>query len=369
MDNIFTPWQMGQLELPNRLVRSATWEGLADDKGVPSHELINATADLAEGGVGLIITGYAFVQLNGRSSPRQSGVHIDANVGPLTRVSDAVHKAGGKVALQIVHAGGQSSEKLIGEQPVGPSAMVNPSFGGQVRELSLDEIYDIIDSFAMGAARAKAAGFDAVQLHGAHGYLVNQFLAPNTNLREDDYGGPIENRARFCVEVYRAVRDAVGPDFPVFIKLNSDDGLDSGLQLQDSLLVAKWLDERGIDAIEVSGGTRAAGDNMPSRKVVKQEDEAYFLGNALAVKKTVKCPVIVVGGFRSPEVIAGALDQVDAVSICRPFINEPHLAKRWEEGDTSKAECVSCNKCFEVTGKQGLGCYVNIKKAAKEAGN
>ncbi len=356
MADIFSPWQVGSLELPNRLVRSATWEGMAGRDGTPSHDLINLTADLAEGAVGLIITGYAYVRADGQSSPRQSGVHIDACVGPLTRVSDAVHKAGGKVALQIVHGGGQAKKSLCGAEPAGPSAIDHPGNGAAVRGLGFEEILQLIEDFAWAAARAKAAGFDAVQLHGAHGYLINQFLSPNTNQRSDQFGGSLENRARFCLEVLRAVRDAVGPDFPVLIKLNSEDALADGLQLADSLQVASWLSEEGIDGIEVSGGVRAAGKNSPSRAVQGPGQEGYFLDNARRIKEVVDCPVVVVGGFRSPEVIAKALDQVDAVAMCRPFIREPHLARRWQDGDLSPARCISCGKCFIVAAREGVAC-------------
>ena len=367
MADIFTPWRMKDLTIPNRLVRSATWEGLAEDDGTPTHELINALADLAEGGVGLIITGYAFILPEGRGLPKQTGAHIDAMIGPLTRISDAVHKAGGLVAVQIVHAGGQTKADWIGRQPLGPSAMLNPAFGEQVAELSLMQIEDIVEAFALAAARIKAAGFDAVELHGAHGYLINQFLSPATNQRGDDYGGTPAKRARFAYEVLAATRQAVGPRYPVFIKLNSDDAVEGGLGLEEAVQVARGLSERGIDAIEVSGGTPAAGKLSPSRVVKEPADEGYFLANAVAIKKVVSCPVICVGGWRSRLVVEKALDQVDAVALSRPFIRQPDLAKRWQAGE-DQATCISCNQCFKVGMRQGLGCGQELKKQAKEQG-
>ena len=367
MADIFTPWQIKDLTIPNRLVRSATWEGLADDDGAPTHELINALADLAEGGVGLIITGFAYIMAEGLGRPKQTGVHIDALVGPLTRISDAVHKAGGLVAMQIVHAGGQTKSEWIGQQPMGPSAMVNPAFDEQVVEMSLMRIEDTIDAFAMAAARVKAAGFDAVELHGAHGYLINQFLSPATNQRTDDYGGTPANRARFAYDVLAATRQAVGPNYPVFIKLNSDDAVEGGLTLAESVSVAQGLFQRGIDAIEVSGGTPAAKKLSASRVVKEASDEGYFLSNAVAVKKVVSCPVICVGGWRSKAEVEKALDQVDAVAMSRPFIRQPDLANRWKAGE-DKATCISCNQCFSVVMKQGLGCGQELKKQGKEQG-
>ena len=362
MAEIFSPWQMNHLSIPNRLVRSATWEGLAQEDGTPSLETANLTAELAEGGVGLIVTGYAFVSPQGRGMPRQTGVHIDAMVGPLTRVSDAVHKCGGLVALQIVHAGGQTRAKWIGRAPAGPSALTHPVFREEVQEMSRGQIEDIIEDFALAAARAKAAGFDAVQLHGAHGYLINQFLSPNTNQRQDDYGGSLENRARFCYQVLEEVRSAVGPNYPLFIKLNTDDGLgEAGLQLEEAVQVAAQLSRRGIDAIEVSGGVPAAGRKSPSRPVKKPEDEAYFLENARAVKAVVDCPVLVVGGFRSRQTVEQALETVDAVALSRPFIRQPHLARLWQEGSREKAACISCGQCFQVALRQGLACALELE--------
>jgi 2,4-dienoyl-CoA reductase-like NADH-dependent reductase (Old Yellow Enzyme family) len=365
MADIFTPWQMQDLTIPNRLVRSATWEGLADKDGAPTHELILALAALAEGGVGLVITGYAFISPEGRGLPLQTGVHIDAMIGPLTRISDAVHKSGGLVAMQIVHAGGQTKSEWIGRQPVGPSAMVNPAYREEVAELSRDQIEDIIDDFARAAARVKAAGFDAVELHGAHGYLINQFLSPLTNQRTDDYGGSPENRARFAYEVLAQVRNAVGPRYPVFIKLNSEDALEGGLGFAEGLQAAKGLSDRGIDAIEVSGGTPASGKLSPARVVKDSGGEGYFLANAAAIKKEVSCPVICVGGWRSRARVEAALDQVDAVALSRPFIRQPDLARRWKAGE-EQAKCISCNQCFAVGMQQGLGCGQELKKQAKE---
>lgn len=357
MAEIFTSWKMNQLTMPNRLVRSATWEGMAKSDGTPTKDTVNLTSELAENGVGLVITGYAFVSPEGRGLLRQTGVHIDAMVGPLTRISDAVHKCGGLVALQMVHAGGQTrSEWIGGLKPRGPSAMVHPAFKEDVEELSLSRIEDIIEDFAVSAARSKAAGFDAVEIHGAHGYLINQFLSPNTNQRRDDYGGSLENRARFCLQVYEAVRQAVGPNFPVFIKLGTEDGLEGGLVLKDAVYVAARLSEMGIDAIEVSGGVPAAGKKAAARLVTKPEDEAYFLANSKAVKAQVSCPVIVVGGFRSRAMVENALDYVDAVAMARPFIRQPDLAHKWKEGGAEDAKCISCGRCFKLGLKDGVAC-------------
>ncbi len=356
MADIFTPWQMNTLTIANRIVRSATWEGLAEPDGTPTQETALLTAGLAEGGVGLVITGFAYVSGHGKALPGQTGAHIDAMVGPLTRISDAVHKCGGLVALQIVHAGGQTRREVIGRQPLGPSALVNQAFKEEVAELTRTQIEDIVEDFALAAARAKAAGFDAVQLHGAHGYLLAQFLSPLTNQRQDDYGGDAQGRARLAWQVFRAVRDMVGPEFPVFIKLNATDGLEGGLTLEDALVCARGLSQAGIDAIEVSGGVPYGGRKSPSRPVNKPEEEGYFLAEARAVKAAVQCPVISVGGWRSRARIEQALDQVDAVAMSRPLVRQPDLVAYWKQGGDDPAQCISCGGCFVTARQGGLAC-------------
>jgi len=205
-------------------------------------------------------------------------------------------------------------------------------------------------------------------MHGAHGFLINQFLSPLTNQRIDEYGGSIENRSRFLFEVYTAIRDAVGSDYPVMIKLNAQDNLKGGLELEDAMIVAEKLSEAGIDAIEISGGTPASGDESPARmKINKPEKEAYHLPLAQKIKQAVSCPVMVVGGIRSFEVAEKAVqkDGVDYISMARPLIREPNLANRWLQGDRSPAKCISCNSCFMPGIKEG-GIYCVAEKKEQE---
>jgi 2,4-dienoyl-CoA reductase-like NADH-dependent reductase (Old Yellow Enzyme family) len=366
MADIFIPWQMNELTIPNRIVRSATWEGLAEPDGTPTQETALLTAGLAEGGVGLIITGFAYVSANGKTLAGQTGVHIDAMVGPLTRISDAVHKSGGLVALQIAHAGGQGTSKVLGHKPLGPSAMVNPASQEEVKELSKAQIEDVVEDFAVAAARAKAAGFDAVQLHGAHGYLLAQFLSPFTNRRQDEYGGDAEGRSKLAWQVYREVRGAVGPRYPVFIKLNSTDAIEGGITLEDALVCAKGLVDAGIDAIEVSGGVPYAGKLSASRLVKQPADEGYFLDNAKTLKAAVGCPIIVVGGWRSRKRIEDALDHVDAVAMSRPLVRQPDLPNLWKAGSRQPADCISCGGCFVTARKGHLQCQVLLKESENE---
>jgi 2,4-dienoyl-CoA reductase-like NADH-dependent reductase (Old Yellow Enzyme family) len=368
MSTLFEQTEINGLILKNRLVRSATWEGMCDDDGRPTPQLDACYGDLAKGEVGLIISGYTFVRPDGKQLPKKMGIHTDDFASDMKRLTSTVHDAGGKICLQVVHAGGQTSSDTIGRQPLAPSAVEVEQFPDKPAEMTQQDINDIVAAFGQAARRAKEYGFDAVQLHGAHGYLINQFLSPLTNRRQDSYGGSTENRCRFLMEVYRAVRDTVGTDYPVMVKLNGADFLDGGLVAEDAVYAATLLDKEGIDAIEVSGGTPASGAQNPIRIKIKTADqEAYNLDLARKVKNAVACPVMVVGGFRSIEVIEAALQDgnMDYISLARPLVREPALAKRWQEGDTRPAQCISCNGCFKP-GLKGEGIYCVVQKKEDE---
>ncbi len=371
MNTLFDKTEINGMKLNNRLVRSATWEGMCEKDGRPGKKLSACYADLARGQVGLIITGYTFVRPDGKQLPGKMGIHTDDFAGDMKALTERVHSEGGRICIQLVHAGGQTDARNAGCRPVAPSSIEAAQFPELPEELTKEKISEIISAFHDGAARAKAWGFDAVQIHGAHGYLINQFLSPLTNRRTDEYGGSAENRARFLREVYAAVRKAAGPDYPVLIKLNGSDNLEGGLTIEDAIEAARRLSEAGIDAIEVSAGTPASGEKSPARMKIKEaSQEAYNLDLAREIKAAVSCPVMVVGGFRSYETAAGAVSKagMDYVSMARPFIREPGLAKRWAEGDRSRAKCISCNGCFKPGLKEGgIYCIVEAKEKRAEA--
>jgi 2,4-dienoyl-CoA reductase-like NADH-dependent reductase (Old Yellow Enzyme family) len=370
MSDLFDQTTINGMTLQNRLVRSATWEGMCDADGRPTDKLAACYRDLAAGGTGLIISGYTFVRPEGKQMPGKMGIHTDSFAPDMESLTKTVHDAGGKICIQLVHCGGQTDSGTAGRQPLAPSAVQVDQFPEMPAELTADEISDIVAAFGEGARRAKAWGFDAVQLHGAHGYLINQFLSPLTNRRTDEYGGSIENRCRFLLAVYRRVRETVGPNYPVLIKLNAADNLEGGLAIDDGVYAAKKLSEQGIDAIEVSAGTPASGEQSPARvKIDEPGKEAYNLEQARRIKEAVTCPVMVVGGFRSYEVARKAVndDGMDYITMARPFIREPHLALRWKQGDTSPAKCISCNGCFKPGLKEGgIYCVVEAKEREKE---
>jgi 2,4-dienoyl-CoA reductase-like NADH-dependent reductase (Old Yellow Enzyme family) len=370
MADLFDQTKINSMTLRNRLVRSATWEGMCEVDGRPTSKLTNWYRDLAKGGVGLIISGYTFVRPEGKQLPGKMGIHTD-DFGPdMKAITRAVHDEGGKICIQMVHAGGQTDSATAGRKPLAPSAVKVEQFPEVPQELTKKEIAEIVNAFGEAAGRAKAWGYDALQLHGAHGYLINQFLSPLTNRRTDEYGGSIENRCRFLLEVYRKVRRTVGNDYPALIKLNGSDNLAGGLSMGDAVHAAKALSKEGIDAIEISGGTSASGDETPVRmKIDKPAQEAYNLSLARKIKAAVSCPVMVVGGFRSYEVAQQAIqsDGMDYISMARPFIREPDLALRWQQGDTSPARCISCNGCFKP-GLQEGGIYCVIEAQERKKG-
>ncbi len=350
MRTLFEPTTIGRLRVKNRLVRSATWEGLAEPDGSSGDRLLTFYRRLAAGGVGLIISSYMYVAREGKQHAGQIGIYGDHLVPGLRQLVSAVHGAGSRIAAQIVHCGGQTTRDVAGQRPVAPSAVMSPGYTELPRALGLEEIAAIAEAFAAAAARAQAAGFDGVQLHGAHGYLLAQFLSPSRNRRADRYGGSLENRARFGIEVYEAVRAAVGKDFPVMIKLNVHDFLEGSTTEKDAIHLARALAGRGIDAIEVSGGTPGSGKLGAARpNILTRADEAYFRPQLEALRDAVPdLPLMLVGGLRSLDVIEEIVTSglADHASLCRPLIREPDLPARWQRGDRRKADCISCLGCF-----------------------
>lgn len=368
MTSVFDPGSIGPMTLKNRMIRSATWEGMCDSDGRPTKKLSQYYEDLSKGGIGLIISGYTYVRTEGKQLPGKMGLYNAEFEKDFRRLTTAVHNSGGRIAIQLVHAGGQADPKAAGRQTVAPSDIKVNAFPQTPLALSVLEIEAISDAFAQAAKRAKDWGFDAVQIHGAHGYLVNQFLSPLTNRRTDAYGGSLENRSRFLFDVYEKIRARVGKDYPVFIKLNAADWVDDGLSESDGIAVAEKLSLAGIDAIEISSGTPASGDMGPARKDIDApEKEAYNLELATAVKKVVNCPVICVGGFRSLDVAEKTITDhgLDFIALSRPLIRQPNLPNLWAGNQTATCDCISCNKCF-MPGMTKGGIYCVPLKAEQK---
>jgi 2,4-dienoyl-CoA reductase-like NADH-dependent reductase (Old Yellow Enzyme family) len=371
MTKLFEETEINGMRLANRLIRSATWEGMCEPDGRPTEKLISCYRNLALGGIGLIVSGYAYVRPEGKQLPGQMGIYTDAFHREYKKMTNAVHKTGGKIAMQLVHAGGQADPRSSGMPTLAPSAVKVPHYHTEPAELKKKEIKDIIEAFCESAARAREYGFDTVQLHGAHGYLINEFCSPHTNLRTDEYGGSIENRSRFILELYQRLRETLGKDYPILIKMNCADNMEGGLVIDEGKYIAVKLDEAGIDSIEVSSGNAASGKIGPLRmKIDSPEKEGWNLDYARRIKKAIKCPVMVVGGFRSYDICEKAIkeDGIDYITMCRPLIREPGLAGRWQRGDRSPARCVSCNGCFKPgVAEGGIYCVVDKKEQEKKA--
>ena len=365
MAHLFEQTQLKDLKLANRFIRSATWEGLADEDGGCTFELVDRMVELARGRVSLIITGHTYVHAAGQATPYQLGVNKDERIGGLSEMTEAVHREGASIMMQLAHGGLKAEPKLTNTRPIGPSTgeglVESPG-----KEMTIEDIQQVVTLFGQAAQRAKAAGFDGVQIHAAHGYLLSQFLSPAINQRTDEYGGSLENQTRIIMEVLRNIRQVVGRNYPVLIKINSEDFLENGLSLTDFLQIADWLGEAGIDAIEVSGGTFFSGRRIPSRtEITFERDQAYFRKASRALKKLVRVPVILVGGIRSYLLAERLVDEdvMDYVAMCRPFIREPMLIRRWQSGDLRKATCISCNGCFGPAGSgRGILCVQDIQK-------
>jgi len=371
MPDLFEKTTINTMTLANRFVRSATWEGLAGDDGSVTPALIERMAALARGETGLIITGNAFVSPEGRGARKQLGVYSDSLIEGLASMVKAVHDAGGRIALQLAHAGILADATVSGLPAVGPSLLEDHP---ACKELDTDAILSLVDSFAQAAVRAQKAGFDAVQVHAAHGYLLNEFLSPAFNHRTDAYGGKLENRARALLDVVAAVRAAVKPTYPVLVKINAEDFIENGLNREDSIVVASMLEKASADAVEISGGSKVSGVAlMPARKgrIKTPAQEVYHREAAKIYKERVNIPLMLVGGIRSFGVAEELVRSgaADYISLARPLICEPDLVKRWHSGDRRPALCVSDNACYAPGfSGEGIRCVTFEKKRAHTAG-
>ena len=363
---LFTPAQLGSLTIKNRLVRSATGEGMAEVDGSLTDDMVAFYRRLAEGGVGLIITGHTYVHPLGKASPGMAGLYADEQIPMHRKLTDAVHEAGGVVAIQINHAGRQTSPARIGgNTPLAPSALAAPGAKFTPKEMTAEDIEEAIQAFADAARRAVEAGYDAVQIHSAHGYLISEFNSPYANHRTDKWGGTPQNRRRFLLEVCRRVRAAVGDDEPVFVKLNGEDFIEGGLTPEGSAEIANALEAEGIDAIEVSAGFAETADLIVRKDISEPDQEAYLLPLARNIRDAVSVPVMMVGGLRSGEVMEWMLseERMTFLSLSRPFIRQPDLANRLKSGEIDRVTCISCGRC--TRNSQGwLACALDEEATA-----
>lgn len=375
LPHLFSTIQIGTMTLKNRLVRSATHEAKADENGNPTELYLDFYRQLALGGVGLIITGLTHPEQAGKL-PKTIRVDDSSCLPNLRCIAKTVHDVGNecKVALQIGHTGRQLPH-TIERETVAPSAVLEPYTGRIPRQMRPEEIESFIDKSADAIVYAFQSGFDAVQLHAAHGWLLSSFLSPHTNHRTDRYGGSTENRARIVVEILNRADGRIEKNFPVLIKMNACDYVQSGIELPEALELGEIFESAGYAAMEISSGmwetvTRAPetigwkAERIPeARKRIRTiDEEAYHRDFAKAFKNRLKhSRIMLVGGLKTPSLMEGIIASGDAdlVSLSRPLIREPDLPKRWQEGSADKAGCVSCNECLETLREEGgLRCKV-----------
>ncbi|MBW2430921.1 MAG: NADH:flavin oxidoreductase [Deltaproteobacteria bacterium] len=351
MLKVETPYSIQNLTVKNRILRSATMENMANDQGFVTDALVNLYHDLALGGTGLIITGASAVEQRGRVWGHQTALWDDKYINGLAKIAEVIHLHGSKCkcAVQLHHGGMTGFGYSYGAKDSGYS----------LNDASETEIRKTIDAFAKAAIRVKKAGFDAISVHAAHGYLISQFLSPLTNNRSDNWGGNLEKRMRFALEVCRSIRNRVGQNFPLLWKMNCADYCNGGSDFAEYAQIAKKLVEAGVDLIEVSGGVK---EQIKLRNKLKREageKEAYFRNAIKPFRNAIgKKALAITGGIRSLNIMQGLIDEgVDLLGICRPLISEPDFPKKiFDSQETKTARCISCNKCLLRIATQPLKC-------------
>jgi 2,4-dienoyl-CoA reductase-like NADH-dependent reductase (Old Yellow Enzyme family) len=350
-----SPYTIRNMTVKNRILRSATMENMADDRGFVTDALVNLYHDLALGGTGLIITGAAAVKEKGRVWSHQTAVWDDSYIEGLAQIAEVIHQHSSKCAIQLHHGGMTGFGYSYGAKDSGYS----------LNDASESEIRKTIGAFGKAALRVKKAGFDAISVHAAHGYLISQFMSPLTNNRTDKWGGNLEKRTRFALEVCRSIRNKVGKDFPLHWKMNSADYCNGGSEITEYAQIAGKLVKAGVDLIEVSGGVKEQIKLRGKLKKEAGEKEAYFRDAIQPFRKAIGNKALAItGGIRSLNIMQGLIDEgVDMLGICRPLISEPDFPNKiFDSPEKNTARCTSCNKCLLQIATQPLKC-VEFDKA------
>ncbi|CAM2895056.1 NADH:flavin oxidoreductase [Vibrio rarus] len=349
MSTLFTPARIGNMTLKNRFVRSATWENMATEEGYMTDKLYDIYEELAKGEVGLIVTGYANIVADEKPNAGMMGIYNDTFIDGYKKLTDLVHGYGSKIVKQIAYGGTKTTYNL-GERTIfSPSDIPERGTKTQGQAMTKDDINTIVSAFANASLRAKKSGFDGVEIHAAHTYLINQFLSPYYNRRDDEYGGSLENRMRFLCEIYQETRRLVGDDFPIFVKLTATEFFEGGQTFDETRLICKKLEQMGVDALVVSGNIHGKASEMVGESYdgYTLRQEGYFHEYGDAISKEVSVPVITVGGLSDLAAIESiATDTgIQFFALSRPLLAEPQLIKRWKEGDHAPVDCERCSKC------------------------
>ncbi|MGF1778335.1 NADH:flavin oxidoreductase [Vibrio nomapromontoriensis] len=368
MSILFTETRLGNMTLKNRFIRSATWENMATETGHMTDKLYAIYEELAQGEVGLIVTGYANIVEEEKPNAGMMGIYNDSFIDEYKKLTERVHYHGSKIIMQLAY-GGTKTTYNVGERVIFAPSDV-PEMGTKTPGIAMtkSDIDYIVQAFSEAALRAKQSGFDGIEIHAAHTYLINQFLSPYYNQRDDEYGGSLDNRMRFLLEIYQQTRQRVGDAFPILVKLTASEFFAGGLTFNDTRKICKALEQVGVDAIIISGNVHGKADTMIGQSYdgYTIQAEGYFHEYGDVISQEVSVPVITVGGLTE-------LNAIDAIAtntniqyfaLSRPLLSEPHLIKRWQTGDRSPVECERCSKCRT---KRGNFCVVNKDRKAQLA--
>jgi 2,4-dienoyl-CoA reductase-like NADH-dependent reductase (Old Yellow Enzyme family) len=362
---LLTPARIGPVEVKNRIVMPPMTTRAADEEGFVTDVTLAYYMARVEGGTGLITVEMASPEKAGRHRRRELGIYDDRFLPGLQRLVRAIHEGGAKASIQLGHGGGHTRRDICGETPVAPSAIPHPvyetTFETIIPEaMTKPRIAACVAAFAAAAARAQRAGFDCVEIHAAHGYLISQFLTPFENRRSDDYGGTLENRARFGLEVLRAVK-AAAPGLGVIFRLSVEDYFPEGMPWAEGRQVAIWAAEAGADALHIAAGHYRSLPSAARQIPPMAMPDATFLPFAAGVKEAVKVPVIAVGRLGDPAMAAAAVEsgKADFVALGRSLVAEPQWVEKLRRGEPAR-RCLACNTCVdEMRGGARLGCVVN----------
>lgn len=356
---LFENAALGNLTLRNRIVMPPMASLFGNKDGTVSDRLLSYYSRRSEGGVGLVIVENTAIRQDGVNYPGALEIHDERFEKGLSRLSSAIKNGGAAATIQLFHPGRQVHPKYTGNYPIAPSPVPCPVMGGNPRVLETDEIRDLVRLFVEGAVRAQKVGFDAVEIHGAHGYLVAQFLSPFSNKRDDEYGGDSRRRARFAIEIVKGIRERLGESFPILMRISAEEKVEGGLNLEMTMQLISFLEEAGITALHVSAGC------YPTMEWVVQpymQPPGCLVDLAAQIKRAINLPVITVGRINDPVLAESILEdeKADFVSMGRALIADPDLPNKAKDGRNEEIRpCIACNTCIEAVGIEQTKCAVN----------
>ncbi|GAA0737290.1 NADH:flavin oxidoreductase [Clostridium oceanicum] len=354
MKKLFEPTYIKDLKLKNRFVRSATWECMATEEGHLTDKLYKIYEDLAKNDIGLIITGYANIVKEEQPNKGMIGIYNDSFIDEYKKLTSLVHSYDSKIILQICYGGTKTKFNVENRTIFAPSSIAQRDTKVLGTEMTKEDIKYIIEAFAKASKRAYDSGFDGVEIHGAHSYLINQFLSPYYNKRKDEYGGNLENRMRFLTEICKKTRSLVSNNFKILVKLTATEFFQGGLTFDETKTICKRLESIGIDCLDISGNIHGKAKSMVGQKFdgLELKKEGFFIEYAKIISNLVNIPVMTVGGFNDFNTMEDSLNStnIDLFALCRPLIREPDLIKKWKKDPDYSCLCIRCSKCRHEDG-------------------